>query len=95
MLNLPPTPGRKIKQHTVHNELPSGAVLIDKNASDFNLAERMANAETQPTNENEETNSISGELNNNNAMDEDHDNVSINSDYIIESIAINPKAFFP
>ena len=53
----------------------------------------MANAETQPTNEHEGTNLANGEFNNTNAMEEDNGNDYINSEFVIESIVINPKAF--
>ena len=46
MLHLPSTPGGKIKQHTVHNELPSGAILMNDNMLGTNLAERMATLES-------------------------------------------------
>ena len=53
----------------------------------------MANAEIQSSNENEGQNSVTGEANNNNIMEEDNDNDPINSNYVIESIAIKPRAF--
>ena len=93
MLHLPFTPGGKIKQHTVHNELPLDAMLMNDNVNGTNLAERMANADIQPTNENDGVHSKTGERNSNTAMEEDHDDNSINFDYVIESISINPRAF--
>ena len=53
----------------------------------------MANAETQPANKNKGTNSANGEVNNTNAMEEHHDNDSINSEFFIKSIAFNPRVF--
>ena len=68
LMQLLSTPGIKIKQHTVYDELPSVAILIDENVNGINLAEGMANAETQLSNENQETNSVNEEGNNNSAM---------------------------
>ena len=89
LLHLPSTPGGKIKQHSVRNELPSGAILIDENVNGINLPERMV----QPVNETEGMKSDNGEVTDNNAMEKDNDNNSINSDYLIEFITINPRAF--
>ena len=61
MMHLPSTPGGKIKQHTVHNELPSGAILMTDNMLGTNLAERMANAEIHQANDNEGAHSETGE----------------------------------
>ena len=46
-LHLPTTPGRKIKQHTVLNGMPSGAVCLEETVSGTKLAARMISAQLQ------------------------------------------------
>ena len=93
-LHLPSTPGGKIKQHPMHESLPSGAVILEEPITGVNLAERMANAQTQDnTNLNDGQNSDNGEKHNDNAAEDDNDSSSVNSDFVIESMPINPKAF--
>ena len=63
--------------------------MVDENGNGINLAGRMANVGTQLL----KTNSVNEEVNNNNSMEENYDNDSINSNNVIQSIAINPRAF--
>ena len=54
----------------------------------------MANAQTQEnTNMNDGQKSDTGERRNNNTAEEDNDDSPINSDFVIEPMSINPKAF--
>ena len=78
----------------MQESLLSGAVILEEPVIGVNLAERMANAQTQEnTNMNDGQNSESGERCNDNMAEDDNDNSSVNSDFVIESMTINPKAF--